>query len=485
MPHPIRHLVVLLLAGALSACGNGDARPQWRSANVDQGDVRLVIAATGNLKAVSTVDVGAQVSGQIVEVAGEYNQSVAKGEVIARIDPANFEARVAQARADLRSSQANLSAIKANRDDARLTLADARRQLERAKELHGRRLISQNDLDQATLNAEQGQTRLRSAEASIQVGEAAVGQRQAALDNALVELEQTVIRAPVDGVILSRAIEPGQTLASNFQTPVLFTIAEDLRAMQLDLAIDEADIGQIRAGQPVSFSVDAYPEQRFRGEVREVRLAAQATQNVVSYPVIVSLSNPDLRLYPGMTATAEIEIGARRGVLRIANAALRFTPAEEFQQAAGAAAAGQGGAGGAGGGLMALAEGLDLNAGQRAAFEAESAQMRERMRASFEAARAAGIPPNMGGGREAMQQSLRSAIDRLKPLLDAEQRAALDKALDARQQQSAGSAWVAGEGGLLRRVPLRLGLSDGEYTEIVAGPLSAGDAVVIGQVRRP
>lgn len=478
-------LVALLL---LAACSGGDKnQPQWRTAVVDRGDVRLVIAATGNLRAVSTVEVGAQVSGQVIEVSGEHNQQVKRGDVIARIDPANFEARVAQSRADLRSAEANLNAARANRDEARLTLANTRRQLERARELHERKLISQNDFDQSNLAVDQAQARLRGAEASIAVAEAAVGQRQAGLDNALVDLEQTVIRAPVDGIILARTVEPGQTVASNFQTPVLFTLAEDLREMQLDLAIDEADIGQIRPGQPVVFGVDAYPEQRFRGQVREVRLAAQSVQNVVSYPVIVSLANPDGRLYPGMTATAEIEIGARQGVLRAPNGALRYTPPVELQPpadaAAGASGSATGGPGaGRGGGLMALAEGLELSASQREAFEAEAAQLRERMQAAFAAARSGGGGEGGEAARAAAQQQMRSAIERLKPLLDERQRGLLDEALGQRQQQRAGVAWALA-GGKLERRNLRLGLSDGDFSEVVGGALAEGDVLVLGPAR--
>ncbi len=482
-----RALCALAFAALLAACGERAAEgPQWRTAKVDRGDVRLVIAATGSLRAVATVEVGAQVSGQVVEVSGEHNQRVARGDVIARIDPANFEARVAQARADLRSAEANRSAAAANRDESRLTLANAQRQLERARELFGRRLLSQNDIDQAQLAVDQAQARLRAADASVAVADAAVGQRQAGLDNALVDLAQTVIRAPVDGIILARTVEPGQTVASNFQTPVLFTLAEDLREMQLDLAIDEADIGQIRAGQQVSFGVDAYPDRRFRGEVREVRLAAQNVQNVVSYPVIVRLDNPDLRLFPGMTATAEIEVGARQGVLRVPNAALRFTPPAEQQPAGaagGGAPAGQGGPGGQRGGLMALAEGLDLTPAQREAFEAEAAQLRERMQAMFAAARSG---EGTGGGpeaaRAAIQQQLRGAIERLEPLLDERQRRLLDEALEDRQQQRPGTVWTL-VGGKLVRAQLRLGLSDGEFTEVVAGELAEGDVVVLGAAR--
>lgn len=308
MPGPARRpwtrpliavVVIALLAFGLWQVlgGNGEPAARYRTAAVDRSDLRVAISATGALRALSTVDVGSQVSGQILSVEVDFNDRVQAGQVIARIDPATFEARLNQTRADLASARASLNeAIAARRN--------AEADYERKRELAERQLIARSELDQALAARDQARARVGSAEA-------AVLQRQAAVDNAELDLSNTVLRSPVDGVVLNRAVEPGQTVAASFQTPVLFQIAEDLSQMLIELTIDESDVGQLREGQPVRFTVDAFPGREFAGRVKQVRLSATNTQNVITYPVIVAVDNPDGSLLPGMTANAEIEVSAR------------------------------------------------------------------------------------------------------------------------------------------------------------------------------
>lgn len=486
-----RAVAAATLVAMLTACGGGgDSAGTFRTGKVDRGDIRVVIAATGNLHAVSTVDVGAQVSGQILSVSGDFNQRVSKGDVIAEIDPANFQARLEQARADLIAAEANLSAARSNGEEARVVLKNAQTAAERARSVRAKGLISQADLDAALLAQDQAGARVKSSTAAIAVAQASVQQRAAAVSNAELDLEHTRIRAPVDGVILSRTVQPGQTVAASFQTPVLFQIAEDLRAMELDLAIDEADVGQVRDGQPVSFTVDAYPNRRFVGAVKQVRMAATNTSNVISYPVIVSVDNSDQRLFPGMTANAEIEVGARQGALRLPNAALRFTP--PGQQTAGGPGFGPGGGnrqpgagapgrGGAGMGAE-LAEKLQLTPEQRVVFDAAMADFRAQMQAQRAALQASGGAPDEGM-RAQMQQRMAKIIDQLKPLLTPAQLAVLEAEQAARRERRRATVWQLQDG---RPVALAVtvGLSDGDYTELIEGPVVEGAEVLTG-VNRP
>ena len=300
-----RSRAALILAAlatiALAGCGaQGDERGEYRTSKIDRGSVQVSISATGTLRALSTVDVGTQVSGQVDSVEVDFNDRVSKGQVIARIDPANFQTRLTQTEADLVSARASL--VEAQ---AALKLAEA--DLKRKRDVAARKLISASELDIAIATRDQAAARVGSAQAAVK-------QRAAGVADAELDVEYALIRSPVDGVILLRSVEPGQTVAASFQTPVLFRIAEDLTRMQIDLSIDESDVGQIREGLPVNFTVDAYPERQFKGQVHQVRLSATNVANVVTYPVVVEVSNPDLALLPGMTANAEIEIARRADV---------------------------------------------------------------------------------------------------------------------------------------------------------------------------
>ena len=416
-------LVAAIAAVALAAHFSTGAlvRPSpYQTARVARGPLVAGISATGTLNAVITVQVGSQVSGQIKELFADFNSQVVKGQVIARIDPDIFQAQVNQAkaqleaaraavlnqraalvksRADLDASRAALATAHAQTAKARVAVEDGRRSLGRQQELRQRELVAQADLDaaQATYDsavaqheASQAQERAQASavessdaqrdvvEAQLQAAVALVGQGEAALRQAQVNLDHTVIRAPVDGVVVSRNVDVGQTVAASLQAPTLFQIAQDLTRMQVDTSVDEADVGRVRVGQAATFSVDSFPGRSFAGEVVQVRKAPQVVQNVVTYDVVVSAANPDLALLPGMTASVRIVTDQRADVLKVPNAALRFRPAE-----------------------------------------------------------VSGEPP-AGSGRP-----------------------------DARRGV-AGQVWTLGPGGRPRAVPIRLGISDGVFTEVLA-----------------
>ncbi len=258
---------------------------------------------------------GTQVSGTIKTLYVDFNSPVKKGQIIAQIDPATFEAQVGQARANLFSAKANLEKSEA-------TVIDAKRTMERNKELVSKNLIAQSDFDTAETNYE-------TAKASVGEAKAQIAQTEAALKFAETNLQYTRIISPVDGVVISRSVDVGQTVAASFQTPTLFTIAQDLTKMQVDTNVDEADIGNVKVGQDVDFTVDAYPEITFKGSVWQMRNAPIIVQNVVTYDVVIKVENPELKLKPGMTANVSIITSFKKDILKIPNAALRFMPSEK------------------------------------------------------------------------------------------------------------------------------------------------------------
>jgi HlyD family secretion protein len=311
-------LIAILAAGAFLFLRKGENGPKFRTEKVTKGDVRATVTATGTVNAVTTVLVGTQVSGAIKTLYVDYNSPVKRGQLLAQIDPATFDAQVGQARA-------NLSLAKANVEKSEAALVDAKRTMERNKILHARNLIARSDLDTS-------ETNYQSATAQISASNAQVEQARAALRLAETNLMYTKIISPVDGTVISRNVDVGQTVAASFQTPTLFNIAQDLTRMQIDTSVDEADIGKIRVDQPVEFRVDAYPDSNFIGRVSEIRNAPITVQNVVTYDVVVKVDNPDLKLKPGMTANVSIILADKKGVYRIPNAAFRFRPSEREKE---------------------------------------------------------------------------------------------------------------------------------------------------------
>jgi len=323
-------------AGALwIAFGRRAAPPRYTTAAVERGDIMETVGATGTLQAVTTVQVGSQVSGTIQTLGADFNSVVKRGQIIARLDPSLFEARLGQARANVITARANV-------ERQRAAMADTKQKFERARELHAQDLVPESDLETAKANQD-------GAVAQLKATEAAVSQAEANLNQAQVDLNHTIIATPIDGVVINRAVDVGQTVAASFQAPVLFVIANDLKLMQVNAAVDEADIGRVRTGQDVSFRVDAYPDRTFEGRVEQVRLQPQTIQNVVSYNTIITVSNPEQKLMPGMTATVSIIVNKAENVLRLPAAALRFRPMG-FEEGAGRGATTRGAEGSRGAG---------------------------------------------------------------------------------------------------------------------------------------
>jgi HlyD family secretion protein len=334
-------LVVLIGAGAWYWFGikKPDA-PQYRTATLEKGRLIASVSATGTLVPVVSVQVGSQVSGQLKEVLVDFNSQVTKNQLIARIDPESFEYRVRQAQADLDAArsqvatqQANIAAQRAALSQVDVTLADARRDLERKEQLSEKKFLSSAEVDKARATVNSLVEQQKSAVAQVDVARANAGnaaavvkQREAALSQARVDLERTAIRSPVGGIVIKRSVDKGQTVAASLQAPELFIIAEDLTDMRVDTAIDESEIGKIKVGQRATFTVDAFPGKAFEGEVRKVRKSAQVVSNVVTYLVDVSAPNPELQLLPGMTANVRIVTDTFEEVLKVPNAAIRFRP---------------------------------------------------------------------------------------------------------------------------------------------------------------
>ncbi len=307
-------LIVIIVAAAVGIYFYTGKKPviTYRTAKVERGPLVSLVSSTGTLAAVITVQVGTQVSGTIQKLSVDFNSTVKKGEAIAQIDPALFIAQVEQTKGNYLSAQGTLEKLKAD-------LLDARRNLERNRQLLKGGIISQGDFDTAD-------NRCTQAVAAVKAAEGTVTQTKGAYDQALTNLNYATIRSPVRGIVVSRNVDVGQTVAASFQTPTLFTIAQDLTKMEIDTSVDESDISRISVGQPVTFTVDAYPETQFTGTVRQIRNSPVVTQNVVTYVVVVDVDNRALKLKPGMTANVSIQTDRRENVLKVPAAALRFKP---------------------------------------------------------------------------------------------------------------------------------------------------------------
>ncbi|MFC3069812.1 efflux RND transporter periplasmic adaptor subunit [Phenylobacterium soli] len=471
----------------------------YRTAAVEQGDITKSVSASGSLQALITVDVGSQISGQISKVLVDFNDQVHRGEVLATIDPQTFESRVAQGQADIKAGEAAVA-------QAQATLANAKADYQRKKALVDKGWYSPSTLDRATAT-------WRNAEAGLAAARARVVQSRATLRSSQVDLSRTNIVAPIDGVIVDRKIQPGNTVAASLQAPVLFTIAEDLSKLQVKISVDEADVGQVREGQTVRFTVDAFPDDTYEGVVTQVRKQPTTDQNVVAYTVIAEADNPQGKLLPGMTANADIVLETRRGVLKVPVAALRWTPngtvsptrtpsmmgpggfggpsfggpgggfrsgGQGQRQGQGQGQQGQNGQGGRANALAALPDQLGLDAAQRKQWTAIEADLRAKMMAAFASA---------GGDRSQVREQMRKvredAFARLDPILRPDQKQKL-AALRAQLAQGrnrggatrGGTVYVLREGAPVA-IPVQVGATDGTNTE-VSGPIKAGDQVIVG-----
>ena len=318
--------VVLAIIVLASFAFSRKGEPQYFKDSVTRGSVRQVVDATGTINAVTTVQVGSQVSGTISELHADFNSTVKKNQVIARIDPSLFEGAVLQARADLEKSRANAATAKANLEKARATAAQAKADFDRTSTLAGKGVFSQQQLDLARANNETANAAVAAAQADLNQSIADQSQKSAALSVAQTNLDHTIIRAPIDGTVVSRNVDGGQTVAASLQAPTLFSIAQDLTKMQVYAKTDESDVGGIRAGQEVTFKVDAFPKETFRGVVSQIRMNPTTVQNVTTYDTVVNFDNPNKKLFPGMTAYVTIPVATADDVLRVSNMALRYKP---------------------------------------------------------------------------------------------------------------------------------------------------------------
>ena len=397
----MRRFLVVFTVIACLACRTGSKKAdQFRIEKVDRGDITMTVTATGTLSAVTTVQIGSQVSGVISRLYADFNSRVKKGQLLAELDPTPFQAQVEQRQADLTK--------------ARVDAANAKINYDRLNRLAKAGLSPQSDVDNAR--------------AQYEGAEAGVQQSAAALSQAQTNLHYTKISSPIDGVVVDRQYDVGQTVAASFQAPTLFSIAQDLTKMQVQADVDQSDIGRVQVGQTARFTVDAYPDQEFRGRISQIRLNATVTQNVVTYPVVIEVSNPEEKLRPKMTANVTIDVAVVRNVMRIPNAALRFKP-----------------------------DAADVAGGVSASNPASQPPTASRQTPTGDAAvaafgrgrGAAGAAGMLGGGnrqREAKPQTV----------------------------------YVMGTDKKLKPVQIRTGISDGRYTQVVSGDLNIGDPVVAG-----
>lgn len=402
-------IVVLGSVGYLFISGSDGQDGKYRTEKVTRGDVVMQVRATGTINPIQTVKVGSQVSGTIAKLYADFNDEVRKGEVIAQIDSTFLSASVKEAEANLERNQAQVN--------------EAKRTLDRTSELFKKDLVSQADMDAAQTGYEAALAQLK--------------QSRAALDRAKVNLRFAIIRAPIDGVIISRDVDVGQTVAASLQAPQLFTIANDLQNMRVEASVDEADIGQIKEDQSVTFTVDSYPEEQFRGRVSQVRLAPVTVQNVVTYTVIIDVPNPDLKLRPGMTATVSILVAKRENVLRVPTLALRFQPPADAVEEDGA---------------KETADTTRRQTAQRDQQPQSGDGGSVRMRGGEEHGNGRRQRGEQGGG--GMQ--------------------------GGRRQMA--KIWILQDGKTLKPISIRTGLNDSRFVEVMGGDLKEGDEVILSAI---
>jgi HlyD family secretion protein len=318
-----------IAAGVALLVGFGltrNSQVQHFTAAAERGDIDDVVEAAGTINPIVTVLVGSQVSGSIAKLNADFNSYVRKGEVIALIDPALFQGALLETKSDLENSKANLAAARANLEKLKATLIQTKADYERAQGLLKGGVQSQQQLDLAKANYESARAAVNSADASVTQAVAQVAQKEAAVKVAQTNLDYTVIRSPIDGTVVARNVDLGQTVAASFSAPTIFTIAKDLKVMWVYTKTDESDVGNIQIGKPVTFKVDAFPKDTFHGVVKQVRMNPTTVQSVVTYDTIIEFENRDLKLFPGMTAYVTIPVATVRNVLKVPNTALRYKP---------------------------------------------------------------------------------------------------------------------------------------------------------------
>jgi HlyD family secretion protein len=498
-------LVILIAAAGLAYpyfFKNREPAARYRTAKAERGSISAYVTANGTVNAVITVLVGSQVSGTIQKLYADYNTRVKTGQLVAQIDPAIFQAQVSQAKAklenakatylnaqaDIATARSNVEAGKANVLKAKVSVTDTKRSLDRSLELFGKNLIAASDRDTAQTNydsavalleAAQAQLKaneaqLESAIAKLEAARAGVKQSEAELELAQVNLDHCRITAPVNGIVISRNVDVGQTVAASLQAPTLFTIAQDLTEMQVDTNVSEADVGRVAVGQDATFTVDAFPQTTFRGKVTEIRNAPITIQNVVTYDVVIQVKNPELKLRPGMTANASILVAHRDNVLKIPNAALRFRP-DFYKREAGAPKGTQTATTMAPPApsfpnLARLKAELNISPDQQAAI---SRILGDTQKASPETA------PTKARELAAFTRS------KIRSVLTEEQRKKFDQMPEQTGTQTIlpkFKIWVPVPQKRPMPVEITTGISDGSYTEVLSGPLQEGQEVILEAV---
>lgn len=466
-------------------------KTQYFTTKADRGDIREVVEATGTINAVTSVQVGSQVSGNVYRLHADFNSKVKKGQLIAELEPSLFRGAVDQAKADLTNARANLAAAKANLLKAQATEVQTKADYQRTAGLTKEGVMSQQQLDLAKANYDSAVAAVSAAEATVQQSAAQVSQKQASLEVAQTNLMHTYIYAPIDGVVVNRAVDVGQTVAASLQAPTLFTIAQDLTKMQVYTATDESDVGMIHPGQIVSFKVDAFPRDTFRGRVSQVRLNPTTVQNVVTYTTVIDFDNPDLKLFPGMTAYVTIPVAQARQVLRIPNGALRYNPDMKPEEIR----------------AVLKQNGIEVGGGRRGPQQASNgnAEQGNQSRPQQNAESAQNAAPAgeaaPGGRRGGMAQGSDSAQARFGGGRYGQRgggqnggmggpnagRMGGDMALGGGAQHDqrldVGIVWKLGPENKLIPVQVRTGITDHTVTEIVQvlhGDLKEGDEVIIG-----
>ncbi|MFN4281026.1 MAG: efflux RND transporter periplasmic adaptor subunit [Alphaproteobacteria bacterium] len=499
---------LLVAGGTYAAVSRGADGPAYRTAKVERGAIVSGVSASGTLAAVVTVQVGSQISGLVKELLVDFNSEVRAGQLIARLDPATFEARLKQAEADLALAKASVKTQQASVMKSRASLANAEKDLTRQRALSKEGYAAAATLEKSQSVFDTAQAELGMAQAQVENAEAMVMKQEAAVNVARIDLDRTYIRAPVDGTVISRDVDVGQTVAATMSAPVLFKIAQDLHKMQVEVRVDEADVGRIREGQRASFTVDSFQGRTFVGAVSQIRKAATTIQNVVTYSVLVSADNDDLRLLPGLTANVRIVIDERANVSKIPNAALRFrpvgvsagepaAPADEGVPVAAAPPAGpQRVAARANEGpssesqtVEQMTKLLDLTPDQQQQLRALVAEQRERLAAQRTQARQPDGPPGappageVSGAQRANLQRARAQFDTaLGAILTAEQQAKLQASRVARGEAAGarrGQVWVL-ENGRPKAINVVTGVTDGGFTELLRGDIKDGQEVIVG-----
>jgi HlyD family secretion protein len=486
-------IAVLAFAGWYFLSGDDAKRYEFVTNAIDQGLVEQSISATGAVQALETVELSSQLSGQVAEVAVDFNSKVKAGELLAVLDKKSFAAKVRSAEANLAMAMAGIEVQTAAIRKNEALLEKARDDFARQKSLSDKGATSTAVLDAARTTLATAEADLGVAKAQLANARAQLAQRQSEVEQARIDLDRTEIRSPINGVVIDRSIDPGATVAASLQAPILFKIAQDLSRIQIETQVDEADIGKIQEGNPVSFTVDAFPDRTFRGTVAQVRIGGTTEGNVVTYTVIVHAPNQRERLLPGMTATVRIVTGRKEQALRVANAAIRFRPPSNIPGADAAPRWGRTEAF-----IAELTELLKLDDEQVARLRSGLEELRARRVSarSIEAARGNGEQTGRRSQR-GDNASSRSTGQRersngglfriLRGILTEEQAKVFDKWREERRETTrAAVVWLReGEKLVPRRV--RLGLADEAYSEVVAGALKKGDEVVtrIKEVRKP